>query len=133
MPWTFLDYVDSNGSNQIEAWLESLSPSARTLVRPRLATILAFASPQERLQPPRFEALQGLGMFEIKFQLKNVAYRILAWYGPGRKEVTLLAGATKKNDQYRPPSVLDTADRRRAEILSDEGRVTTTCLFKESN
>ena len=133
MPWTFLDYVEANGSNQIEAWLESLAVGARKPVRAQLAAILAIASPQERLQPPRFEPLQGVGMFKVTFKLNNVQYRILAWYGPGRRQVTLLAGAIEKNDRYRPPNVFDTADRRRAEILSDRKRVTPTCLLQKSN
>lgn len=132
MCWTFLDYVDSSGSNQIEAWLESLPVGARKPVRAKLAAILIFASPQERLQPPHFEPLPGMRMFKVKFKL-NVQYRILACYGPDRREVTLLAGAIEKNDRYRPPSVFDTAARRRAEILSDRKRVTPTCLLQKSN
>lgn len=133
MSWTFLDYVDGKGSNQIEAWLESLPVGARKPVRAKLAAILIFASPQARLQPPRFGPLQGVGMFKVTFKLNNVQYRILAWYGPDRREVTLLAGAIEKNDRYRPLNVFDTAARRRAEILSDRKRVTPTCLLPKSN
>jgi hypothetical protein len=133
MCWTFLDYVDDKGSNQIEAWLESLAVGARKPVRAKLAAILIFASAQQWLQPPHFEALQGMRMFKVRFKLNNVQYRILASYGPSRREVTLLAGAVEKNDQYRPPNVFDTADRRRAEVLSDRKRVTPTCLLQKSN
>jgi hypothetical protein len=47
MSWTFLDYVDPSGSNQIEAWIDSLPGAARTLVRTKLTAILIMASPQE--------------------------------------------------------------------------------------
>lgn len=133
MSWIFLDYVDRNGSNQIEAWLESLPVGARKPVRAKLTAILIFASMQERLLPPHFEPLPGRSMFKITFEKRNVAYRVLACYGPGRKDVTLLAGAVERNDQYRPPGVFDTAARRRAEILSDRRRVTPTCLFGKSS
>jgi hypothetical protein len=134
MPWTFLDYVDTNGCNQIEAWLESLPKGAQTPVRAKLLAILTFASAQQQLRPPRFKVLQGMeGMLEIRFTERRVAYRPLACHGPGRGEVTLLAGATKRNNQYRPPGVFETADRRRAEALSDRRRVTATCLLKTGN
>jgi len=133
MFWTFLDYVDSSGSNQIEAWLEALPVGARKPVRAKLAAILLTADAQQRLQPPHFEPLQGKGEFKVTFKLNNVQYRMLASYGPGRREVTLLAGAIEKNDRYRPLNVFDAAATRRAEILSDRKRVTPTCLLQKSN
>lgn len=133
MCWTFLDYVSSSGSNQIKAWLESLPVGARKLVRAELAAILIIASPQKLLRPPRFESLQGVPMFEIKFKLKNIQYRILACYGPDRRQVTLLAGAIEKNNRYRPPNVFDTAARRRDQILSGRRQVMPTCLLQKSN
>jgi hypothetical protein len=72
-------------------------------------------------------------MFKIKFEKRRVAYRVFACYGPERKEVTLLAGAAERNNQYRPPGVFDTAARRRDEILSDRRRVVPTCLFLKSS
>ena len=134
MPWTFLDYVDASGSNQIEAWLESLPKGARTPVRAKFAAILTIARAQRQLLPPRFCVLHGVErMLEIKFIEGRVAYRPLACYGPERGEVTLLAGATERNNQYRPAGVLETANRRRAEVLSDRRRVTATCLLKTGN
>ena len=133
MSWTFLDYVDSSGSNQIEAWIDSLPSAARTPVRAKLTAILVMGSAQDQLRPPHFEPLHGLSMFKITFEKRNVAYRVLACYGPGRKEVTLLAGAVERNDQYKPPGVFDTAVRRQAEIPSDRRRVAPTCLFGKSS
>ena len=132
MSWTFLDYVDSDGSNQIEAWLDSLPKPARTPVRARLTGILIMHSVQEQLRPPTFDPLPGRRMFKITFEKRRVAYRVFACYGPERKEVTLLAGAVERNNQYRPPGVFDTAARRRDEILSDRRRVVPTCLFLKS-
>jgi len=134
MSWTFLDYVDSNGSNQIEEWLNSLPKSTRTPVRVKLTNILIMHGVQEQLRPPRFDPLgAGRNIFKITFEMRKVAYRIFACYGPGRGEVTLLAGAVERNNQYRPPGVFDTAARRRDEILSDRRRVVPTCLFLKSS
>jgi hypothetical protein len=133
MVWTFFDYVDNSGSNQIETWIASLPIGARGPVRAELAAILVIAAPEDFLGPPSFESLQGVGMFEIKLKLKNIQYRILAWYGPARKNVTLLAGARKKNDRYSPRTVFEMAERRRSEILSGIGRIAPTCLLRGSN
>ena len=127
MPWTFLDYVDSNGSNQIETWLESRPKG----VRAKLTAILTIARAERQLSGPRFKVLHGAGgILEIRFLEGRVAYRPLACYGPRRGEVTLLAGATKRNNQYRPPGILDTANARWAEILLDRRRVVATCLLR---
>ena len=133
MFWTFLDYVDSSGSNQIEAWLEKLPVGAQKKVRAKLVAILLTADAQQRLQAPHFEPLQGVGEFKVTFELNNIQYRILFAYGPERREVTFLAGAIEKNNRYRPPNVFDTAAKRRGEIRSDRKRVTPTCLLQKSN
>jgi hypothetical protein len=133
MSWTFLDYVDSNGLNQIEAWLDTLPRSARAGVRAKLTGILMINRVQEQLRPPRFDSLPGRPLFKINFDERRVAYRVLFFYGPGRKDVTLLAGAVERNDRYRPPGVFDTAARRREEVLSDRRRAVPTCLFLKSS
>jgi hypothetical protein len=132
MPWTFLDYVDATGSNQIDEWLASLPIGDRARVRAELLAILIVAGSEDLLQPPCFKALQGTRMFEVKLKLQRVQYRILACYGPGRRDVTYLAGARKKN-RYIPHTVFDVADKRRAEILSGGGRVVPTCLLRKIN
>lgn len=133
MAWTFLDYVDANGSNQIEAWLVSLPIGARRLVRAELLAILVVVGSEDMLGPPCFETLQGTGMFEVKAKVRRDQYRILAWYGPRRRDVTFLAGARKKDYQYIPRTVFDVASRRLAEVRSGTGRVVLTCLLRKSN
>src|SRR4030042_3066584 len=99
MSWTFLDYVDSDGANQIEAWLDSLPRSARTGVRAKLTGILIINRVQQQLRPPHFDSLPGRPLFKINFEKRRVAYRVLFCYGPGRGDVTLLAGAVERNNQ----------------------------------
>lgn len=130
MPWTFFDYVSSNGSNKIEAWLATLPDE--TPVRARLLAMLLYQQYQPLIRGKNFESLQGLGMFEIKLSM-SVEYRLLAWYGPGQRDVTLLVGAREHNNRYRPPNFFQLAERRRDDILANRGEVTPTCLLPRNN
>jgi hypothetical protein len=136
MPWTFLDYVDASGSNQIEAWLTGLPANTRTRVRSKLlrALILADAlgSP---LRSPHFNLLHGRysDLMAIHFEVLGVAYRPLCCYAPQRGVVVLLAGATEHNNHYRPSGILDTALGRRTDFLRDQTRGVRTCLFEGIN
>ena len=125
-----LGLCSSTGSNKIEAWLATLPDENR--VRARLLAMLLYQQYQPLIRGKNFESLQGVGMFEIKLSM-SVEYRLLAWYGPGQKEVTLLAGAREHNNQYRPPNFFQLADRRRDDIVADRRRVTPTCLLPKNN
>ena len=136
MPWTFLDYVDANGSSQIAAWLADLPPNTRVKVRSKLLSVIVnHGVLGQPLGLPLFEALTGShsGLIAIRFQVLGVAYRPLCCYGPRTGDVTLLAGATEHNNHYKPPGVRDTALARREEILADGRRAVPTCLFEEIN
>ena len=135
MRWTFLDYVDANGANRIEAWLRELSPRMRVKIQSKLvwmlnnADVLGLGGLEAY---PRFESLHGQhsGLIAMRFNVR-IVYRPLCCYGPDRGEFTLLAGATEHNDIYRPPGILETALARREEVLADRRRAVPTCLFQE--
>jgi hypothetical protein len=129
MPWTFLDYVDSGGSNQIEAWLDSLPPGTRQAVESKLTARLLYGREQRELRPPYFKKMRAVNLIEVRFQQGKVVFRILGCYGPG-SAVTLLIGATKTGKQMAPPNAIRTAQRRRDEILSGRRRVAKQCLLE---
>jgi hypothetical protein len=130
MPFAFLDYVDSSGTNQIEAWLESLPPGTKEAVKSKLTARVLFGSEQPRLQPPHFERMKQVNLIEVKFRVARVIYRVFGCYGPGLAEVALLVGATKSGNQLTPPDAIETAQRRRDEILGGRRRVTRQCLLE---
>ena len=134
MPWTFLDYVDASGSNQIEAWLSKLAPNTRNKVRSKLVWMLNNADALG-LELPHFERLHGRysELIAIRFEVLRVAYRPLCFHGPRRGDVTLLAGATEHNNHPQPPGIRDTALERRADVLADLRRAVPTCLFEKTN
>jgi hypothetical protein len=62
------------------------------------------------------------GIFEIRFQLLNVLYRPLGYFGPKRGDFTFLVGAWEQGDEFVPRGAPDTAIERRAIIQLDEDR-----------
>ena len=134
--WTFWDYVDAQGRNQIKIWLDSFQRNTRTKIRSKLVSLFEQANAVGQLTYPRFEKLEGehSDLIVIRWERNRIQYRVVACYGnETRKQVWLLAGGIERNDRYRPPGILDTALEHRAEILTGKGRVTATCLLESIN
>lgn len=126
MRWTFLDYVDGDGVNRISEWLRSLPVEARVEFEALLDTLKGT----ERFDRPQVGRLSGkyreLWEFRFKDHVHNVIYRPLFCFGPGTvgKEVTILVGATKKNNRLIPPNICNTALVRAGEIRRNRRQVT---------
>ncbi len=133
MPFTFLDYVDTSGTNQIEAWLESLPIGTKAAVKSKLMLRLSYGSEQKRLQGPHFERMKGVKLIEVRFRegKSKVVYRVFGCYGPDPATVILLIGATKSNNRLTPPDAIETAQRRREEIHTGRGHAITQCLLNK--
>jgi len=125
--WEFMDFVDENGVNLIDAWLNDVGIE----VRERLDDRLRILEQHERLREPQVKLRQGLPVtiLEIRFTVERVQRRPLACYGPGRGQVTILAGAYEKNDRLYPPGVETTAINRRA-LINEKERVTNHVFDK---
>ena len=119
--WVFFDFVE-RGENCIQTWInEDLAPSESTDVRTKLNTRLDYMAATAHWDERFVEMLSGDcdGLFEIKFRIRRIQYRPLACFGPGDQEVTLLMGAKEVNDRFRPLSACETAQRRKALIMSN--------------
>jgi len=118
--WIFLDYVDRNGINRISEWLMSISLEARVEFEASL-DILRGKSLLTRPQTGKLNnELDGL--YEIIFKVSNLQYRPMFCYGPDTtaREITILVGATKKNNRLIPPGIGNTAKLRAKEIWAGD-------------
>src|SRR5689334_15184976 len=95
--WTFRSYVSPSGRDLIAKWYESQSADAQAA----LDTVLEYLGQRARVEwrRPEFDLLSGpryrvLG--ELRFEVANVQYRPLGFFGPARAQFTILVGATKK-------------------------------------
>ena len=122
MVWTFLDFVGPDGSNYIKAWIEGLPASVRVKVKAKFTTRLQNLAGISLLgSTPYVTPLTGecSGLVEIKFEVMNVQYRPLAFYGPAREEITILIGAEERGGKLVPSTACEIAIERRGQVLAD--------------
>jgi hypothetical protein len=116
--WTFYDFVDTRGVNLIREWLNSLPVKARAKINARMLFMRAMPKWPEQY----VSALTGWPeLVEFRVVYAGNQYRPLGFYGPKRREFTLVYGAIEKGKL--PKRVLETADENRKIILADTSRV----------
>lgn len=116
--WTFKDYVDGGGNNEVLKWLNSLPKRAKVKINAAISRLEVM----ERLEMPYVRVLKGPcnGLLELRILSDNVQYRPLCCYGPGQKEVTLLFGTIEKGGKFVPPSACSSAAARKIDINQQE-------------
>lgn len=103
--WRFYDFVDRGGENHIYRWLHEQSPNVRAYFNSLILNLerldRAFTRPDKvgllRKAPCKKEQL-----IELIGKISDVQYRLIGWYGPERREVTLLIGATERDHTLVP-------------------------------
>lgn len=115
--WTFLDFVDERGVNLIHRWIEGLPTNAKVRMQARIPLMAGMPV----LRFPYTRMLEGDcdGLFEIRFEVDNVQYRPLAYYGPERRDITILTGATEVGGRLEPPGICGTALNRKSLVEQD--------------
>lgn len=118
--WTFRVFKDAE-VDVIEEWLNSLPPN----ISARFRKILGHMEITKQWVRPFFDKLTGFeNLYEILVH-SNIQHRLLGCYGPGRKEFTLLIGATKagaskgKPATWNPKNARKIADMRSKLPLKD--------------
>jgi hypothetical protein len=117
--WTVRGYVLPSGISVIDEWMATAGDDAQAKFDSRLRILTQFQS--ARWKPEHAHHLKGKcdGLFAIRFESENVAYRPLCCFGPGRFTFTVVFFATEHNDKYRPPGACKTALERCAEKERD--------------
>ncbi len=121
--WRFWDFAQ-NDRNAIEAWYTTLAEDARNHFRAILKNNRKVANPVNWIGLKRFlkGALKGEGIWELAFRSEGIQYRVLGYFGPKRKEATLLIGCHHKQRVYDPPGALTTALKRKK--MLEQGKAT---------
>lgn len=95
--------------NEIIEWLNSLEPNHKQKVEAFIRRLEII----EKWDSKYFTPLVGYHrIYEIKIKFKNVLYRPLGCYGPGRKEFTLLIGAKEVSNKFKPKEAPTNAQKR---------------------
>ena len=119
--WTFKCFLSQSGRDLIDDWYTGLPVKAQAKFD---SLIEHFRdNPHHRWGSNYFKSLVGYeGIFEIRFQILNVVYRPLGYFGPHRNDFTFLIGAREQGDDWVPANAPAIAVQRRAIITMDENR-----------
>src|SRR5712692_6876151 len=106
--WTFYDFLDGRGTNPIRLWLDSLPDKARAKINTRILFMKAIP-----IWPEQYiSALKGWpDLVELRVGSAGSEYRPLGFYGPGKRQFTLVLGAIEKG--RLPRRLLEVADEHR--------------------
>jgi hypothetical protein len=118
--WVFKDYQDASGGNVILAWLNTLPKTAKI----RINIAIQRLEVMDRLPVKLFKPIPGAGrgLWELRIRAESVQYRPICYHGPGRGEITILAGEREIGGKFDPLSACSTAQMRKTEV-SEEGNV----------
>lgn len=118
--WTILDYLAADGTNEIRSWLDRLPTAAQVRIDARIGYLQIT-----RVWPPQYISARRdcQGIYELKIVSSGVQYRPLGFYGPERREFTLLMGAIEKGGRVEPRDFCDIALERRKIVNDDRSRI----------
>ncbi len=125
--WTFYDFVDLYGTNVIREWLDSLPGVERAKATAQLDMVLNVlrALPQAQWKEPYWKSMTGKGwggIYEVRFRVKKVRYRVFACFGPQRYNVTLLLGFDKRGGRG-PTKATAYRVQERKDLISDQRHI----------
>lgn len=117
------DYINHDGYNPFKEWSQSLEKTMLAKLNQKIDMLELHGA---NLPPGLFSDsnLRHIKKFRIN---GKIAIRPLLCRGPidmRGEEFTLLAGATEKDRKLLPGGILETADNRRQQIISDPRRRT---------
>lgn len=117
--WRFRVYVSPNGNDELQRAIDGLSDECREQFLTRLRYL--SETRKEDWHEPQARKLRGVeGIYEIRFSADKVKQRPLGFFGLGGGEFTIVIWAIHKQNVYKPPSAIKTADRRRKAIKGGE-------------
>jgi hypothetical protein len=116
--WTFYDFRDARGINLVRQWLDKLPPKARAKINTRILFMMAIP-----VWPEQYvSAMVGWpGLVELRVGSSGSQYRPLGFYGPRRREFTIVHCAIEKGKL--PSRVLEVADEHRRIVLASASRI----------
>ena len=117
--WTFKVFLDGNGDDVFEDWLEKQDVGAVAKIRARIDFLMITKT----WIRPYSDVLHGTDHIrEIIVKHNKRQYRPLGCYGPGPQVFTILMGTSKKEKRWDPHNAIETAEKRREMVFRDSGR-----------
>jgi len=124
--YTFYDYVNTQGENEILNWLNSAAGlrgknkiKFQVAFKERLLGLEGTPASEWRRPPAATLFDDCAGLFEVRIEFKNVQFRLIGFHDPGQKTGTLIFGAKEVNYQFVPSTTCQQAQEIRRLIESN--------------
>jgi len=111
-------YVSPAGRNKVEQWLDELAPQRQMDARSFMDVMAKVAD----WTMPDYRSLKGYAnLGELRWTSEKTEHRLIGFFQHGGWIAVM--GCTKKGKVYSPADALDTADKRRRQILNREAGI----------
>jgi hypothetical protein len=112
-------YADGKGGSVIDDWMAEVPAAAQAKFDSRLS----FMRARRHWEHHYAHGLKGCdGIWEVKFESGNIAYRPLFFMGPGQMELTFVRFAVEHNNRLTPSGVVGSAVQRMKEVIEHPER-----------
>jgi hypothetical protein len=120
--WAFGSFVERDGASTVHQWYDSQIPDVRAAFDMSLRYLRD--QPPANWVRPYVGTLKRecLGLVEIRFTANKVRHRPVGFFGPERMMFTILSFAIEKDRKFVPPTVCETALRKKSEVILEPGR-----------
>jgi len=126
MQYTFYDYINLLGENEILNWLNSAAGikgknkiKFQVAFKERLLGLEGMPASEWRRPPAATLFDDCAGLFEVRKEFKNVQFRLIGFHDPGQKTGTLLFGAKEQNEVFVPSNTCQIAQDIKTRVLSN--------------
>jgi hypothetical protein len=118
--WTIFDFVNAGGVNEIRPWMDSLPKKAQA----RIDSIIRYLQIVD-VWPGQYisDRKDCDKIYELRIASGGVQYRPLGFFGPQRREFTILLGATEKGGKLEPRDFCTIATRLRGLVNANRKHV----------
>ena len=105
------------GSDVVSDWFTTYAADRYASLRAKFDVRMNYLRQQPAWKDPHYHQLRGQdGVGAVRFEVRNVQYRPLGFFGPGARTFTFVFFATEKNGKYLPKAGIEDAKRRMRQI-----------------
>lgn len=125
--WVFKCYISEQEKDVMGHWYNDLPVKAQA----KFDTILEYLrdTPHNEWGNNICKPVTGYkGIFEIRFQVRNVLYRPLGFFGKGHHEFIFVNPAREQGDEFIPRNAPEIAVERMKKILTNEATSHECCF-----
>ncbi len=119
MRWRFSTYVKESGKASVQKSIDGFDDYGQAQFAARVKYLAATSAPNDWSEPQALKLSGVTDLYEIRFKNARKQTRAIGFFGPDSDEFTITVVATHKCNVYTPVDAIQTAGKRRDEIVAD--------------